>query len=76
MDILIKPVIKEFPLLKITNVLVSLEKDAQIYGTLESGESLVIPYQLFMDQATYDQWGDNDEYVINWVLTQLGLERA
>lgn len=76
MDVIIKPVVREFPLLKITNVLVSLEKDATIYGSIESVESLVIPYQLFMDAQTYSQWGDDDEFVVNWVLTQLGLEKA
>jgi hypothetical protein len=29
-----------------------------------------------MDQTTYDGWGNDDDYAINWGLNQVGLTRA
>lgn len=31
---------------------------------------------LHMTQETYDAWGTDDTYVINWVITELGLTPA
>lgn len=45
----------------------------------QNGETVVFPGEtvldgnLYMDRSTYDQWGSDDDYVWNWVATQLGL---
>lgn len=31
---------------------------------------------LHMEQAVYDQWGTDDSFVTNWVMTQLSLTPA
>lgn len=33
----------------------------------------ILEGNLTMDETTYQQWGDNDEYVINWACEQLGF---
>ncbi len=34
---------------------------------------LLLDGNLTMNQETYDNWGTNDEYVINWALNELGF---
>lgn len=75
MKISIKPVVKSYDNLVITNIQVSLENDAMIQAYLEGVEVDNQIYSLYMDHSTYSNWGDNDEYVVDWVLSQLGLEK-
>lgn len=50
----------------------------EVYGS-EEVEGVVTPTgcvmngNLYMDYETYSQWGDNDEFVIQWACTQLGF---
>lgn len=36
----------------------------------------ILDGNLTMDQQTYNNWGDNDEYCINWALNELGFTKA
>jgi len=38
--------------------------------------AMLMDGNLPMDQATYDQWGTDDEYVVDWGLEQLGFTKA
>ena len=62
--------------LYIVNVSVRLDNSATITAFITNEEGMGIQHQLEMDSETYAGWGNDDEYVVNWVLTELGLERA
>ena len=38
--------------------------------------AMLMDGNLPMDQATYDQWGTDDEFVVDWGLDQLGFTKA
>lgn len=73
----IKPIQLEVTEIEITNVSVNLDKSANInvFYYLKDGRRPVKNFSLDMDGETYDAWGNDDEYVVNWVLSQLGLEK-
>ena len=75
MNIKIKPKHIELTEVLITSVSVNLEKNANITGLI-SGAKLSQTFNIQLTQEEYDAWGDNDDYLINLVLTKLGLERA
>jgi hypothetical protein len=35
----------------------------------------ILEGNLFMSTSEYNQWGEDDEYVIDWALQQLGFTR-
>lgn len=75
MEIIIKPVTKTLDKLYINDISIDLNKDARIsVGVM--GDEIGLSYLLKMDSETYKNWGTDDEYVVNWVLEQLGLEKA
>ena len=50
--------------------------------TIQNGEDLVtgpgvcvLDGNLSMDKTTYDGWGENDSYVIDWALNELGFTK-
>lgn len=43
--------------------------------TSQPGQML-LDGNIYMDQTTYDGWGNDDDYAINWGLNQVGLTRA
>ena len=71
----IKPITKTLNTLEIIGVSVSLDNSARI-SYIITGDYFGENGVLTMDGATYSAWGSDDDYVINWVLTELGLERA
>lgn len=75
MNIKIKPKHIELTEVLITSVSVSLEKTAYITGLI-SGIELSQTFTIQLTQEEYNAWGDNDDYLINLVLTKLGLEKA
>lgn len=76
MDIIkIKPVTKSLTDLDIRSVSVNLDQSAIISGVIY-GDGVGESFRLEMDGQTYTDWSSDDEYVVNWVLTQLGLQRA
>lgn len=74
-NIQIKPITKTLNTLQILSISVQLDKSARISYSI-MGDELSDGGVLTMDGETYAEWGTNDEYVVNWVLTELGLERA
>lgn len=38
--------------------------------------AMLIDGNLPMDEATYDAWGTDDSYVVNWALQELGFTAA
>ena len=75
MNIKIKPKHIELTEVLITSVSVSLEQTAYITGLI-SGIELSQTFTIQLTQEEYNAWGDNDDYLINLVLTKLGLEKA
>ena len=43
--------------------------------TLQPG-AMLLDGNLYMDQETYDGWGNDDTYAEDWSLEQLGFTRA
>jgi len=72
----IKPVTKTLDSLLIMSVRVNLDKSAQIVCELTNSIDVSVQYNLTMDTTAYNAWGENDEYVIQWVMTQLGVQPA
>lgn len=75
MNIQIKPAPRFLTTLTIGGINVSLEENAIVSGSIVGENGLRENYSLLMDSETYSQWGNDDEFVINWTLDQLGLER-
>lgn len=75
MRIDIKPVTKTLDILDIISTTVMLDNSAVI-SVVVTNNRISEAYSLTMDAATYAGWGSDDEYVVNWVLSELGLERA
>jgi hypothetical protein len=53
-------------------ILSEVEETVEEVVTLKSGNSLM-DGNLVMTQAEYAAWGDDDTYVINWALSELGF---
>lgn len=71
----IQPVQKELNYFVIPSVTVKLFGGASVSYVITDNKSVSMTGQLEMDSTTYDNWGDNDEYVYNWALQQLGLTK-
>lgn len=52
---------------------VSASIEAQI---LNAEGSIVSVVPLKLEQPDYSEWGLDDEFVVNWTLTQLGLTKS
>jgi len=72
-EIKIKPITKKLDTLYIVNVSVRLDSSATITAFITNEEGMGIQHQLEMDSETYAGWGNDDEYVVNWVMKELGL---
>lgn len=54
----------------------------QIFGQSQDEQGVNVPGAMLMDgnlpmdQDTYDQWGTDDEFVVDWGLDQLGFTKA
>jgi len=75
MKIQIKPAPRFLTYVEIAAVNVSLDNSALVNGWVSNPELLTENFSLYMDPETYSQWGDDDAFVIDWTLEQLGLER-
>lgn len=71
----IKPVSRQLTNLVIGNISVSLNSDAYVSGQIHN-DKLFETFQLYMPSDVYNQWGTNDDFLIDWVLQELGLQRA
>lgn len=76
MKVNIKPITKILDELEIVGVNVNLDQSAFITAYVKNETGMGYSQQLFMDQTAYALWGENDEYVIDWTLQQLNLQKA
>jgi|APGre2960657404_1045060.scaffolds.fasta_scaffold251613_2 spore coat protein U-like protein len=72
----IQPITKTLYTMNILQVNVNLDNSARIVAEITNSVDTTISYNLYMDSEAYAQWGDSDEYVVNWVMSQLGVEPA
>jgi hypothetical protein len=55
---------------------VDLGMSASIEAQILNSEGVVVEVKhLTLEQPDYSQWGTDDEFVVNWTLTQLGLSK-
>ena len=47
-----------------------------VYNDENISNKILSSGRLLMDEETYNNWGFDNGYVVNWVVTQLGLELA
>jgi hypothetical protein len=71
----IKPVIHSLQTLDIFGVSLQLNKTAQISCAVRS-EILHIPYTIELTEEEYSAWGNDDNYIVDLILSKLGLEKA
>jgi ribosomal silencing factor RsfS len=74
-EIIVKPVNTILDKVIITNVSVNLGVSAYIIASVV-GAKAAYTMPLLMEGEDYQNWGDDDTYLENWVLSQLGLEKA
>jgi hypothetical protein len=74
MEIKVKAVLRTLDTLNIQGVYINIDKSAYVSCILKNEDGLYESYNLVMDAQTYAGWGSNDDYVINWVMKELGLE--
>lgn len=72
-SIKIKPITKKLDTLDIVNVSIQLDNSANIGASVRNETGMGEFYSLTMDAETYAGWGDDDTYVVNWVMKELGL---
>jgi hypothetical protein len=75
MEIKVKAVLRTLDTLNIQGVYINIDKSAYISCILKNEDGLYESYNLVMDAETYAGWGSDDNYVINWVMKELGLEK-
>lgn len=71
----IKPVNYSTDTLDIFGVSLQLNKTAQISCAVRS-ETLHIPYTIELTADEYAAWGNDDNYIVDLILSKLGLEKA
>jgi len=71
----IKPITKTLTGLTINAVSVVLDTEAYVTFSM-IGNEVGFSGQLVMSGEAYEAWGNDDEYVLNWTMEQLGVEPA
>jgi len=71
----IKPVNYSVDLLEIYNVSLRLNKTANITCGIV-GEKVSIGYSFDLTEEEYTAWGNDDNYIVDLLLSKLGLEKA
>jgi len=71
----IKPITKTLTGLTINAVSVVLDTEAFVTFSM-IGDEVGFSGQLVMSGEAYEAWGNDDEYVLNWTMEQLGVEPA
>jgi hypothetical protein len=71
----IKPVNYSVDVLEIINVGIQLDKTAHI-NCIVKGEKIVFNNTIDLTADEYAAWGNDDNYIIDLVLSKLGLEKA
>ena len=71
----IKPVNYSLDTLQIINVAVQLNKSAYV-NCIVRGETNANQYNIELTADEYSAWGDDDNYIVDLILSKLGLEKA
>jgi hypothetical protein len=71
----IKPVNYSVETLQIINVVVQLDKTAYVVCSVK-GEQISISYNIELTADEYAAWGNDDNYIIDLLMSKLGLEKA
>lgn len=74
-QIKIKPKSIELTEVLITSVSITLESTSYITGAI-LGDNISKPFNIHLTKEEYTAWGTDDNYIIDLILTKLGLERA
>ncbi len=59
--------------IKLTNISIQLFQKAIIDVVYQSNGEFIKAVQIVMEGDAYNNWLDDDQYLIDWVLTQLSL---
>ena len=69
------PIIESF--VRVIVLSIDLGVSANIEAQLINPDGLVVEVKsLKLEQPDYSQWGSDDEFVVNWTLQQLGLQKS
>ena len=71
----IKPVNYSLDTLQIINVVVQLDKSAYVVCSVK-GEQISISYNIELTPEEYNAWGNDDNYIVDLLMSKLGLEKA
>ena len=71
----IKPVNYSLDTLQIINVAVQLNKTAYV-NCIVKGEQNANHYNIELTADEYTAWGNDDNYIVDLLLSKLGLEKA
>ena len=71
----IKPVNFPVDTLNIINVGILLDKSALISCSV-NGEQITINYTIELTADEYAEWGNDDNYIVDLILSKLALEKA
>lgn len=71
----IKPTSLELTQLDIVSVSVNLNTSASVVAQVSNLDGYGYSQILLMEGTDYADWGDDDEYLVQWTLNQLGLQR-
>jgi hypothetical protein len=69
----IQPINIELDTFQIFSVSVDLDKSASINCEIRNAEGMGKRVSVYMDTETYSEWGNDDSFVLNYALNQLGL---
>ena len=71
----IKPVNYSVETLNIRNIALSLDKTATIICDVR-GEKISVGYTIELTADEYAAWGNDDNYIVDLLLSKLSLEKA
>lgn len=71
----IKPVNYSLDTLEIINVGVQLDKTAYV-NCMVKGEKIINNHTIDLTPDEYAAWGNDDNYIVDLLLSKLGLEKA
>ena len=74
-SIKIKPVNYSLDTLEIMNIGVQLNKSAYVNCSVK-GEKITNHHNIELTAEEYSAWGNDDNYIVDLILSKLGLEKA
>lgn len=79
MDIFIEPTSVSFNIVKVTYEIIKLvpNHSCEISAFLtEANGNRVKRYNLKLEEPEYNQWGEDDTFLVDWICSQCGLNRT